>query len=501
MNSSNSFKKAIALLCLMFVLTAVRADARWIRVGILATKNATISGAGLSVQPSGGSKTSMPSKIVASAKGNSVVIGGKSYKSPVIVSAKGNITCGQYAYEGELVLRAVNGDISVVNRLDIEKYLRGVLGYEVNPTWHIEALKAQAVISRTYALAQMGRHNAQGYDVCPKDHCQVYRGTSVHHASTDRAIAQTRGKVLTWRGELAQTYFCSDSGGATADVKDVWGKPIPYLIVRKEPYPSDSAKSTWQVTLTASEIANALAKKGKGVGKLRSMSIAKRDSAGRATVLSFTGSGGTSTLTSAQFRMLVGARNVRSTFFEFSPGARHDNAVSPAPLRKSSPKKKKAEKPFRKKKFDYSTEPLTEEENDQLNTLIAQKRYTVDERVDMLSHPERKRYYLEKIIGASGAPAGSGKSPATEAEAADEPPVRATRAATEENVREAAPRKAKGSSTADLTGGKVTLYGTGWGHGVGLSQYGAKAMSEHGWSYEKILEYYYPGTKISVRDK
>lgn len=474
---------------------------------MLATKNATIGGPGLNVQPSGGPRYSMPQKIVASAWGSDyVVIGGRQYRSPVIVRASGNvISCGQYSYEGELVLRAVNSDLQVINRLDIEKYLRGVLGYEVNPNWPLEALKAQAVISRTYALAQLGRHNSQGYDVCTGDHCQIYKGTAVHNPNTDRAIAQTMGKALIWNGALAQTFFCSDNGGASSDVKDVWGKPIPYLIVRKEPYPSDSPKSNWQTTLTAREIENAIAKKGIHVGMLKSMEISRRDSAGRPVGLTFKGTSGTATLPTSQFRMAVGAKNVRSTFFEFAPISEQSYITEqrhPAQTVSVTKNATPAVGSFKSAdKNSYSTELLTQEEQVQLNALIEQNVFTLDERIDMLSHPERRRYYLERTLGKT----------TTVAEEKTKSHRRARRKKKKHKIEEVQPEKVEvvekpaestyrvGPSSVDLTSGTVTLYGKGWGHGVGLSQYGAKAMAEHGWSVEKILEYYYPGTKLIVR--
>ncbi len=378
-----------------FVTLAVTSPscARVIRVGLATgVASASISGRGITVQDASRRRASSASGFTAQARGNSVVINGKSFSSPVTVTSSASLSFAKFTYEGEIVLIASGGRLTVVNRLDIEKYLRGVVSFEISPKWAQEVLKAQAIISRTFAIAQMGRHNSAGFDVCNADHCQVYKGTSVYNASTDRAISQTRDRVLTYKGQLAQTYFCSDSGGATANIADVWGKPIPYLIVRKEPYPSESPNATWEVTLTSAEIQNALAKKGKGVGTLRGISISQRDAAGRATALTFEGSAGRSTMTSSNFRTLIGAKKLRSTFFDFS--------------------------------------------------------------------------------------SARGKNPA---------PRKGTRA------------PAKGASTANLSRGSVTLYGRGWGHGVGMSQWGAKAMADHGWSAEKILEFYYPGTSIQKR--
>ncbi len=437
-----------AALCL--ALCGNVALAATIRVGVVTgAPSVAISGHGIR-GTAGNSRFTPPAAFTVQARGTRVLVHGKSYTSPVVLRSSQPMQCGKVSYEGDLVLRAQGGRLTVVNTLDVEKYLRGVLGYEISPAWALEAIKAQAVISRTYALSQMGRHGSQGYDVCVSDHCQVYRGVNVHSQSTDRAIAQTRGMVLTYRGELAHTYFCSDSGGATSDVRDVWGKPEAYLIVRREPFPSQSPNAEWQVTLTASEIQSALAKKGKGVGSLRRIDIVQRDSAGRPTMLRFTGSAGTSTLTSAAFRTLVGAKKVRSTFFAFSrsAGSRPAGAAGAA-----------------------DTSPLTRRERAKLRALIAKHKFTENERRDMIRHPEKERQYLEKALG------GDASQRASE---------RRTKA------------RDGGESSVAVRGG-VTLYGRGWGHGVGLSQWGAKAMADHGWNVKKILDFYYPGTALKRR--
>ncbi len=453
------------------LLAASCAQATVIRVGILrGAPSAAVSGVGLRAS-AGGRHIAIPASFTVSAKGNSLVVGGKVCDSPLILTAVAPIRCGKAAYEGELVVRAHSGRITVVNKLDMEKYLRGVLGIEISPVWALEVLKAQAVISRTYALSQIGRHSGEGFDVCDTDHCQVYRGTNVHGQMTDQAVIQTRGQVVTYRGALARTFFSSDCGGATSDIRDVWGRPEPYLVVRREPYPSQSPKAEWEATLTASEIQAALAKKGKSVGVLRQISIVQRDAAGRPTLLRFTGSAGTATLTSAEFRMALGAKKVRSTFFEFSRGG----VPAPASAPSYAPPRRTVQK-------STPGAPLNEEEKLQLKALIAQKKFSVDERLDMLMYPDRERFYLNKALGL--------KNDAPGAELAPPPP--------QEVERTAQPAANAGISSVQVAG-SVTLYGRGWGHGVGLSQWGAKAMADHGWSAEKILNFYYPGTVIQRR--
>lgn len=462
-----SFCRLFIAAVLSAVLCCTAASAALIRVGVAVDKPAVTFKGSARIKDARGRSVSVSGTFTVQAHNGSVRIKGKNYASPVTLSSRQPLVCDGRPYEGDFRLTARGGRVTAVNSLDVEKYLRGVLGFEVNPKWHLEVLKAQAVISRTFALKQLGRHNSAGFDVCPTDHCQIYRGTAVSNTRTDTAISQTRGQVVTYGGKLAQTYFCSDSGGATADVRDVWGGSIPYLTVRREPFPSQSPKSNWQTVLTEAEIRKALTRKGLSVGTVRSVSIVKRDSAGRAVSLKFTGTSGSSVMSSAAFRTLVGTKNVPSTFFDFSP-------LSSAPSsRRSAPQTRNSYSA----KTEYDTTPLTPEQDALLESLIHQKRFSAADRVDMLMYPERRMHYLKKALGQN--------AENTAPQLSSAPPRPSLSAA--------------GSGTGKLEGGKLTLYGRGWGHGIGLSQWGAKAMAENGWSAVQILQFYFPGTKIQKR--
>ena len=166
---------------------------------------------------------------------------------------------------------------------------------------------------------------------------------------------------------------------------------------------------------------------------------------------------------------------MRSTFFEFSPGGPRAAGV-PEPTRRR-------EAPRTAKKIAFDATPLTAAEDAQLKALIEQKKFNVDERLDMILYPERRRNYLYKALGVE----------APETERKQEPLEQPA-----ETVKRI-PDPGRTAAFANLAGGSVTLYGRGWGHGVGLSQWGAKAMADRGWSAEKILEFYYPGTAIQKR--
>ena len=138
------------------------------------------------------------------------------------------------AYRGSLrVLVNPRGTLNVVNRVDLEEYLYGVVPAEMGPKRFdaIEALKAQAVAARTYALAHRGQFEAEGYDICPTPKCQVYGGISVEESLTQAAVDGTRGLVLAYQGQFVDALFVSTCGGVTENVENVFsGGPVPYLV-------------------------------------------------------------------------------------------------------------------------------------------------------------------------------------------------------------------------------------------------------------------------------
>lgn len=135
-------------------------------------------------------------------------------------------------YRGRLeVFLNRRGRLTVVNVVPMEAYLRGVVPNELSPTVfsHLEALKAQAIAARTYALKNRGRYAAEGYDLLPTAASQVYRGQGSEHPLSDRAVAETRGVVAVYQGEPIDALYTSTSGGRTENAEYVFGTPQPYL--------------------------------------------------------------------------------------------------------------------------------------------------------------------------------------------------------------------------------------------------------------------------------
>ncbi len=135
-------------------------------------------------------------------------------------------------YRGLLEVRpAEEKTLTVVNVVYLEDYLRGVVPNELSPQAfpQIEALKAQAVAARTYALSHLGDYASKGYDVCATPSCQVYRGPSSEHSLTDRAVAETKGIVATWRGRAIHAFYTSTCGGHTEEGEAIFDDDAPYL--------------------------------------------------------------------------------------------------------------------------------------------------------------------------------------------------------------------------------------------------------------------------------
>ena len=138
-------------------------------------------------------------------------------------------------YRGDIeVVYDSNGTLSAVNALALEHYLEGVVAQEVPLTFHPEALKAQAIIARTYALFTLGKHARQGFDLCDGMHCQQYRG-AVSDRRALEAVRGTAGQVLAYRGYLAETVYHTTCGGFVDDAYRVWrGYLAPYLRARPD---------------------------------------------------------------------------------------------------------------------------------------------------------------------------------------------------------------------------------------------------------------------------
>jgi stage II sporulation protein D len=218
-------------------------------------------------------------------------------------------------YRGELWLSSGGGAVTAVNRLAVERYLYGVVPAEMPRSWPAEALEAQAVVARSYALRNL--RPAAAFDLFADTRSQVYRGVSAESAGTTRAVQATAGDALFYGGQIAATYFHSSSGGRTASIAEEWGgQDVAYLRPVDDPYDYLSPYHRWTATFT-----NVDAERRLGLlvaGDLLGMRVTARNSSGRVAAVEITGSLGVTTATGTQVRA---ALRLRSTCFDMRPVA------------------------------------------------------------------------------------------------------------------------------------------------------------------------------------
>jgi stage II sporulation protein D len=188
-----------------------------------------------------GPLTLRPDLLVPSEAGPGKV----SAAAPLVVrpAKKGLLALDGRLYRGKLELVAQGGLLRVVNVVSLEQYLQGVVPGEVPYSWPAEALKAQAVAARSYALANLVK--GKPFDLYSDVRSQVYLGVAGEKASTTGAVADTAGQVVLYGGKVATTYYFSTSGGKTASAADVFGFDVPYLVSRPDPWDKASPHHRW----------------------------------------------------------------------------------------------------------------------------------------------------------------------------------------------------------------------------------------------------------------
>ena len=225
------------------------------------------------------------------------------------------------SYRGALRLVPRKNRLDVINRVTVEEYLQGVVPEEMPPEWNAEAVKAQAVAARTYALHQRKRHGKEGFDVCATTHCQQYGGVAAERTAANQAVKATAGEVLQSQGALVDALFHTDSGGMTENSEDVWGSRIDCLRaakeLRMETYP-------WEKNVTAQQLGELLAKRGKNIGEIKKIELSPirigkagkdRTISGRVKSVTFVGKHGRASMTGNDLRSMLG---LKSTLFSMS---------------------------------------------------------------------------------------------------------------------------------------------------------------------------------------
>lgn len=402
-----------------------------IRVGLLKGRKAVSIGADMAfvvrdINSGMGLRKVDNGKLEIISKGGGLHIGGKAIAGKRILLKSANrgrsaiFDIDGNKYRGEIEIAWKNGSFSIINIIPVDEYLMGVVPQEMSPSWPIEALKAQAVAARTFALKNRGRHDAEGFDVCTSTHCQAYAGESAESSRSDEAVRLTRGKVITYNGELIESMFHTDSGGMTENSENVWGSKLPYLRSVKE---LKEKTMPWQQKYALKEVQARLLRNGHDIGRIRSIELSPltigmkssdRTQSGRVSVVRFHGERGTVAISGENMRSIFG---LKSTLFDIKLETFRTPRVK---VHISTPDDRRSRKPGR-----------------------------------------------DSAIGLEGLPNA------------------------EETQADSRLRQLSGEDDEN-----IVFFGYGWGHGLGMSQHGAKAYADSGMKYDHILSHYYTGTVV-----
>ncbi|HET8815131.1 MAG TPA: SpoIID/LytB domain-containing protein [Solirubrobacterales bacterium] len=217
----------------------------------------------------------------------------------------GRITiAGQGTFRGALETvptESQAGSLNVVNALAIEQYAKGVMSNEVPPSWPMEELKAHAVAVRSIAIT--GDVGGNGFDLYSDTRSQVYEGLESEYASTNAAVAATRGQVVIYDGEVAQTLYSACSGGHTESAVNVFGGSVPYLVGVPDPYDYYCPLHKWKLEFTGPEISSRLGAYLKG--RLKRVVITETGVSPRIITAKLIGTAGVSTVTGSQLSVAL----------------------------------------------------------------------------------------------------------------------------------------------------------------------------------------------------
>lgn len=372
---------------------------------------------------------------------------------------------GKQYRDGFSVRRLPGSDLTLVNTVTLQHYLYGVVPKEMSGGWPLEALKAQAVAARNFVLTYGDAYARYGFDVCPSTRCQVYGGYSAEAPMSNRAVDDTEGQVLLHNGQVVPLYYHANSGGITDDSENVWNTALSYIRRADDVYSLDKPGSRWTYRIEASDLEAALMEKGLSVGRVHTLEISERADSGRVLAVVVRGTSGAASLEKGMLRALLGGTKLKSMLFGFSETVA---TVTPA----TGP---------------IAQGPVVSRGQIDLLTPVAPR----DQRTRPVYVVSRGGVYavckpdgaMEMYAGDSRvAVSGEGALP-SESSGRQTAYVRYPYPPTEEGV---------------FSGGGLTLFGHGYGHGLGMSQWGAKTMAEQGQLYSDILAHYYDGTVLGT---
>ena len=256
--------------------------------------------------------------------GDGVSVNGRTVRK-LVVSAPAVLILNGKGYRGSVEITPSGKGLLVINELSLDDYLTGLINCEISSQWPMEAIKAQAVIARSYAAYQRESRKNAPYHLESSVLDQVYDGCDIEDSRAARGVQETAGEVLTYDGRVIQAFYHSNCGGHTEAAENVWGAPVPYLKGVDCKYCQSAPSVKWEQTLTLGRIESQLRNSGYKVAGLKDIRPGRRNDSGRLTDLVLVTANGRQTLPAPKFRMAVGSTVIRSTNFEVRIAG--DNAV------------------------------------------------------------------------------------------------------------------------------------------------------------------------------
>ncbi|MGB2926080.1 MAG: SpoIID/LytB domain-containing protein [Limnothrix sp.] len=216
----------------------------------------------------------------------------------------GYVWIGDRWYRGRTQIRAEGSSIVAINHVDLEEYLYSVVGAEAIPSWPQEALKAQAVAARTYALKKRIENARKLYDLDTTTATQVYKGLNSEYSTTHDAVNATDSQIMTYNGDVILAVFHASSGGHTENVEDIWTSPLPYLRGVVD-YDQSAPVYQWSKSITAARLGQAVG----GVGTVRQLVPQRKTPQGRVVTMKVVGDRGSKNISGEQLRKILDLRS------------------------------------------------------------------------------------------------------------------------------------------------------------------------------------------------
>lgn len=251
--------------------------------------------------------------------GHIIINGSNTMKTKIEIKCPdGFLMNNKKSYRGNFLVYLPDKDLLLVNKIELEQYLCGVLPCEVSYSWEKEALKAQAVAARTFAIYNRLKNKTPEYDLDSGVLSQVYKGRDIEAGSTNASINDTAGEILVYDNEVIQAFFHANSGGRTASSAEVWGGDYKYLESVDDPFSSQSKGFNWAYKISREKLSGLISKYKSGIGTVYDIYIVDKTQSNRVKTVKIKGSEGELIVKGKDLRGWIGVDQLRSTNFTVS---------------------------------------------------------------------------------------------------------------------------------------------------------------------------------------